>query len=160
MILAWLGIVFVVLGIPTVFGWMDLEAVWSDLTLSDLAITILTVIPTLGYLTATEAGSRHASWGKRRCGLRLADDPSAGQALVRNVVKLLPWQFGHMSTARFVNVPEATTSAMIFFVLSMALLATVALPPLFGRRGLHDLVSGTRVVRDDAGRDHPDSTPV
>lgn len=157
-ILGLIGIVFVVFGLPMLLGWLDLAAIWSDRTLSDVAITVLTVIPTLVYFTATEAGPRHATWGKRKSGLRVAADgePLVGAALVRNIVKLLPWQFGHLAATRFATAPEATTSATVFFVVSMVLLAAVALPPLFGKRGLHEVASGTTVVPAD----QPASTPV
>ena len=154
-ILAGVAGVFVVVGVPTLLGWIDARGVWESRIGSDVAITVLTVVPTLGYLTITEAGRDHATWGKRRSGLRLADEPSFGRVLGRNAIKLLPWQFGHLAATRFATAPEATASATLFFVVSMVLLAAVALPPLLGRRGAHEVASGTRVVFDQ-----PASTPV
>lgn len=154
-ILTGVAALFVVVGVPTLLGWIDGAGVWQSRTGSDVAITVLTVIPTLAYLTITEAGRNHATWGKRRSGLRLADEASFAKVLGRNAIKLLPWQFGHLAATRFATAPEATTSATLFFVVSMVLLAAVALPPLFGKRGLHEVASGTQVVFDQ-----PASTPV
>ena len=64
---------------------------------------------------------------------------------MRNIVKVLPWQFGHMSAMRFAVTDAPTGSAVLLFVASMVLLAAVALPVLVGRIGLHDRVAGTRV---------------
>lgn len=99
-VLAWLLVVFLVVGLPMLLGWVDLEPVWSRQITADLAVTALTVVPYLVYLVRTEAGPANATWGKRRSGLvvEAADGSpttSTGRIAVRNLVKVLPWQFGH-----------------------------------------------------------------
>lgn len=92
-VLGWLSLVFVVVGFPQLVGWIDLAWVWSRPLAADVAVTFLTVVPYVAYLTMTEAGPARATWGKRRAGLTL-DDPEGsitfGQVLVRNAVKVLP----------------------------------------------------------------------
>lgn len=67
--------------------------------------------------------------------------------LLRNVVKVAPWQLGHMAALRFIHAgDQPPASAISSNVLSMTLLVAVAGPPLVHRRGLHDLLAGTAVV--------------
>lgn len=146
--LAWLLVVFVAVGLPTLLGWVDLAPIWSRPLAADLAVTVLTVVPFLVYLVRTEAGPAHATWGKRRSGLMVeaADGPPPGTARVvlRNVIKVLPWQLGHMAAMRF-NSGADISLAVALDVASLTLLALVMGPPLPERRGLHDLIAGTAV---------------
>lgn len=150
-ILVWLAIVLLVIGVPQALGWLDLSAIWSNQIVADVAVTVLTVIPFWRYLVITEAGPSHATWGKRRAGLAVAADPvpTVGRVAFRNLIKVLPWQFGHLSAMRFAT-GEVTVFAVVAYVVAMVLLVAVALPPLLGRRGLHDLAAGTRVVAVDS----------
>lgn len=146
--LTWVALVFVAVGIPQLVGWIDLAWVWSRPLAADLAVTLLTVAPYLAYLTMTEAGRTHATWGKRRVGLTLDDRSGTitfGQVLVRNAVKVLPWQLGHMSAMRFAVTDVPAASAILLFVASMIVLAAVVAPALVGRSGLHDRIVGTGV---------------
>lgn len=147
MVLAWLVVVLVAVGLPQLAGWIDLAAIWSQPAAADVAVTVLTVVPYLAYLTVTEAGSARATVGKRRAGLAVqgrGDTVTLGQALLRNTVKVLPWQLGHLSAMRFAT-GETSVTAIVLFMASMAVLAAVVAPVLVGRRGLHDRLAGTRV---------------
>jgi len=147
-VLAWLLVIFVAVGLPTLLGWVDLAPIWSRPLAADLTVTALTVISFLVYLVRTEAGPARATWGKRRSGLvvEAADAPLAGTAsiVLRNVIKVLPWQLGHMAAMRFSSGADIAL-AVAFDVASLTLLALVMGPPLLGRRGLHDLIAGTAV---------------
>lgn len=146
--LAWLLVIVVAVGLPTLLGWVDLAPIWSRPLAADLAVTALTVVPFLVYLVRTEAGPARATWGKRRSGLvvETADGPPAGTAsiVLRNMIKVLPWQLGHMAVMRFSSGADIAP-AVAFDVASLTLLALVMGPPLPGRRGLHDLIAGTAV---------------
>lgn len=146
--LAWLLVIVVAVGLPTLLGWVDLAPIWSRPLAADLAVTALTVVPFLVYLVRTEAGPARATWGKRRSGLvvETADGPPAGTAsiVLRNMIKVLPWQLGHMAVMRFSSGADIAP-AVAFDVASLTLLALVMGPPLLGRRGLHDLIAGTAV---------------
>jgi uncharacterized RDD family membrane protein YckC len=147
-ILAWLAITALVLGLPNAAGWIDLEPVWSRPIAADLVLTLITVVPYFLYLVATESGPAHATWGKRRSQLIVeGTDGSPAQPrriVVRNLVKVLPWQFGHMAAMRFVT-GEQLGLAVAFNTTSLILLIAVAGPVLVGRRGLHDRIAGTSV---------------
>ena len=174
-ILTWLLVVLLVVGVPTLAGWVDLSAVWSRDWAADVAVTVLTVLPYLGYLVVTEAGPRGATWGKRLVGLAVVRRPEAEgpggatsggagmpaakrdygstprapglpRVFVRNLVKVLPWQLGHMSAMRFATEADAVRpDAVWLYGASTVVLVAVALPPLLGRPGIHDVVAGTRV---------------
>lgn len=163
-ILVWLLLVFLFVGLPQLQGWIDPAPIWTDQNSSDVGITLLTVLPFLAYLFFTEASRSHATWGKRRTGIVVqgTDDssPSLGSVAVRNLIKVAPWQLGHMGTMRLINTVEATSSAVAFQVASLALLALIVLPVLFRRRGIHDLLAGTHVAtkRETASGSAPDSS--
>lgn len=153
-VLSWLIVVFVLLGLPTLLGWVDLEPVWSRQITADLAVTLLTVVPYLVYLVLTERGPARATWGKRRSGLvvETADGSAGGtrRIVIRNVVKVLPWQLGHMAAMRFAAGAASFRPAAAFYSASLVLLVMVAGPAIVGRRGLHDTIAGT-VVRPAPG---------
>ncbi|MFZ0493761.1 MAG: RDD family protein [Acidimicrobiia bacterium] len=146
-------VVFIFIGVPTLLGWFSLDGIWGSLVLSDIAITLLTVIPFLVYLAATEAGASHATWGKRRTRIgvfNLQEGPPQIVAVwIRNIVKLLPWQFAHMGVEALIRNGHST-AGIVFYVTSLVLLAAVAGPPLFNRRGVHEVIAGTVVQRTDA----------
>jgi uncharacterized RDD family membrane protein YckC len=149
-IVAWLVIVFVVVGVPQLIGWIDLSPVWTDQNASDVGITLLTVLPYFIYLFRTEASDRHATWGKRRQGLEVSGEggasPDRKAVAVRNLIKVLPWQLGHMGTTRLLTTEEVTAAASTFEISSLLLLAAIVVPILIRRRGIHDLLAGTAVT--------------
>lgn len=149
LIIAWLTAVFLLIGLPQLLGWIDLSPIWTDQTATDVAITILTVLPYFLYLTLTEWRSPHATWGKRRAGIAVigkdGGPPGGGAILIRNLVKVLPWQLGHMGTMRLVNT-AAEVVGIWLNTASLVLLALIVLPILFRRPGIHDLLAGTRVA--------------
>lgn len=116
-------------------------------------------LPVLIYHFATEAGARHATWGKRRLGLAVRDvaggAPRDSQVLLRTVIKFLPWETAHFFLWQLQwrlsepggngTVPWWISAGMAITTLApFAYVATAALTKL--RRGPHDLLAGTRVV--------------
>lgn len=116
-------------------------------------------LPVVIYHFATEAGRRHATWGKRRLGLtvRAVDGsaPSRKQVLLRTVIKFLPWEAAHFfiwqtqwrlsQTGGDGTVPWwASAGLAVTSIAPLAYVASVARTRL--RRGPHDLLAGTRVV--------------
>jgi uncharacterized RDD family membrane protein YckC len=144
--LALLAVVFVPLYLAGVRPFDGLSTVGID-----LLISVLTVLPAGAYLTMGEAGRRQATWGKRRAGLVVTTTtgkrPGAARIVVRNAVKLLPWQCGHMAVSRLAGGHEVV-AAMPLLVAAYAL-AGVSIALLLVRRdraALHDVVVATRVV--------------
>jgi uncharacterized RDD family membrane protein YckC len=122
----------------------------------DLAIAAMTVLPVGAYLARTEAGPRQASAGKRWQDLRVttaAGEPIGWRrAVVRNAVKLLPWQLGHLAVVRLAQGRESP-AVWALQGLSLVLAGADVVTALRDPRGraVHDLVAGTRVVAGLAG---------
>ena len=119
--------------------------------LTDLIVFAMTVFPVWLYLTLTEASRAAATVGKRVAGLRvvMSDAGRAGGARVaaRNAVKLVPWQLAHVAVARFM-LGVQFEAGLVCYGASLVLAVTTIVIAIRDprRRGLHDLVAGTRVV--------------
>jgi uncharacterized RDD family membrane protein YckC len=152
-VLVWLLVVFVLVGVPTLLDIVDLGWLWSRPATADVASAALTVVPYLLYLIGTEAGPTHATLGKRRAGLGVAASdgtpPTFRQIVARNVIKVLPWQLGHMAAFRMAAEARPSAAAIAFDVLALLVLVAVAGPPLARRRGLHDVIARTTVTGPD-----------
>lgn len=120
---------------------------------AQLVATLASVIPVIAAFSIMEGTRRSASWGKRRVGLEVRyDGPPIRGSIIRNTVKFLPWQFGHMGTIDgLYNGFEAPFSTVF---LSLA----IALPIIYiamvlirrDRRHLGDLLAGSTVVESRA----------
>ena len=114
------------------------------------ALAFVTLVgPTTVTAAWLESGPRRATPGKRWAGLQVVglDGGTLPRhtALLRSVVRFLPWQLAH--TAVFHLVDGSTSPA--WFAVSVAAQATVLLSwVLVARdgRALHDRVTGARVV--------------
>jgi uncharacterized RDD family membrane protein YckC len=118
----------------------------------DLGAAAMTVLPVGVYLAATEAGRHRATLGKRWQGLRVvaADGAPIGwrRAVLRNAVKLLPWQLAHLAVSRWIIGVDPSPAILTAYGASMVLAVgsvAVALRDPQGR-ALHDFAAGTRVV--------------
>lgn len=122
------------------------------------AFGVLT-LPVVIYHFATEAGRRHATWGKRRLGLTVrsvdGSTPGRKQVLLRTVIKFLPWEAAHFfiwQTQWRLSQPSgdgtvpwwASAGLAVTGIAPVVYVAVVARTRL--RRGPHDLLAGTRVV--------------
>ena len=116
-------------------------------------------LPVLIYHVVTEAGRRHATWGKRRLGLTVRDVdggvPLLRQTLLRTVIKFLPWEAAHFfiwQTQWRLSRPDGDGSVpwwlsaglAVTGIAPLAYVACVARTRL--HRGPHDLLAGTRVT--------------
>jgi uncharacterized RDD family membrane protein YckC len=128
---------------------------WGDHV--DLVAFTASVFPVWLYLTVTEAGRAHATWGKRRAGLRVTGPAGApvgpARAAVRNAVKLLPWELAHLGVASLLAGGEAATlvspAAAWLPLTASYVLVGITLAMMLVRRdraALHDLAAGTRVA--------------
>lgn len=147
-VLCWLLLLFVVLGVPVLLGWLDMSWLQGRRVAGDAVVGLVSVLPYVAYLVTTEASPGNATIGKRRSGLTVRSRdgavPALGRLLVRNLVKALPWQLGHMAALRFTLDPEST-SGILWLLACAAVTLGVVLPPLAGRTGVHDLLARTRV---------------
>ncbi|MFY9262180.1 MAG: RDD family protein [Actinomycetaceae bacterium] len=142
---AYLLALFAVTGL---FYWAAFRGIpeFSE-TGAQLIAFFASVVPVVLIFAALDAGG--GSIGKRKAGLTLYfERPGFGAALVRNIVKFLPWQLGHMGTIRGMYTEfdglsiglELVSVAMLIILLGMGVLRK-------DKRHLGDVLAGTQVRR-------------
>lgn len=157
LILGWMAIIAALsTGIALATGGYANWLAWGTGVAQLLGFAVL-VLPVGIYLLATESSSRQATVGKRVMKMRVVardgSRASAWRILVRTIVKLLPWEVAHFFVWHTVAVASGdgvfpawlVAGLIVADVLPVAYVLTVLLEP--DRRGPHDLVAGTRVVR-------------
>jgi uncharacterized RDD family membrane protein YckC len=152
---AWLGVLAVIglLVRPLLSPDDGGSTAIRELLVADLLITVATVLPYLLYLVLTESSSRRATLGKRWANLRVVaadgSSPATSAVWVRNLVKVLSWQLGHLGFTR--GMFEIQVGLGIGLGVAGTLLGLAcAVPALVGGRGIHDTLAGTRVERRTA----------
>jgi uncharacterized RDD family membrane protein YckC len=157
LILGWMAVVAAIsAGIAVAAGGYANWLAWGTTVAQLLGFAVL-VLPVGIYLFVTESSARQATVGKRVLRMRVVardgSRPAAWRILVRTVVKLLPWEFAHFfvwhtvaaASGDGVFPPWLIAGLVVADVLPVAYVLTVLIEPQ--RRGPHDLVAGTRVVR-------------
>lgn len=111
-------------------------------------------LPTWAYFSLMERSSWQASLGKRLLGLRVADTQrnriGFGRALLRTIVKLIPWEITHLS----LMLPTPLWSEVVsedlrpgLIVANVLLVLYIAVAILTPRKqSVHDLIAGTVVL--------------
>lgn len=119
---------------------------------------LLLTLPVGVYLFLAESGPWHATWGKRRLGLRVltrdGGPPSRRQVAVRTVVKLLPWEIAHtfiwqmqaVFYSEGFDAPIPTWVLVGLNVVNVAVVVYLGMSLLGARRGPHDRAAGTAVT--------------
>jgi uncharacterized RDD family membrane protein YckC len=112
-------------------------------------------LPIWLYFSFSEISAHQATLGKRLLKLKTLDRDSGkkvifGQAILRTVVKLAPWEIAHLTN----NLPipmwyDPNPGFRIGFVMILLLITLYIILVFVNReeQSLHDLVAGTRVVR-------------
>ncbi|SDB84066.1 RDD family protein [Pelagirhabdus alkalitolerans] len=117
---------------------------------SQLIATLTSVLPIIVIFSMMEGSEPFASWGKRKSNLKvLYNNQPLKRSIVRNTIKFLPWQLGHMSTINGMYHDFNTLYSMVFFVLSMALPISYILMVFLRKdsRHLADLLTKSKVVK-------------
>lgn len=155
----WL-VLFAVLAAPQ-FAIMTLTGSWFlDQDSSPVAswawVGISVTLPSLAYFVLSDHTPRGQTFGKQvmKIGVR-SDDAfrlTWSQALVRNIVKLIPWELTHIMI--FFPEPfsedDPSSGKLALMMLSSIAFVLWLVAPFFDRpsfRALHDRVAGTRVQR-------------
>lgn len=136
----------------SLFYFLRLNGIPTFTNAQSQLIAILTsVIPIILIFSLMEGRNLYASWGKRKTKLMVIyKDRPMIRSIVRNVLKFLPWQFGHMSTIYGLYNGFDSAFSIIFFSLSMSLSMVYILMAFIrrDRRHLVDILAGSRVVRN------------
>lgn len=126
-------------GIPE-FSWAQAQ----------LISAFTSVVPISTVFSWLEGRGNYGSWGKRKLSLRVAYqvNPIWG-SIVRNVLKFLPWQFGHMGTIYGLYSGFDSPFSVIFLFLSLSLAVLYILTALIreDHRHLADLIARSMVVQ-------------
>lgn len=116
---------------------------------SQFVATFTSVVPLIAIFSIMEGSKNFASWGKRKARLKIIykGSPIKG-SIIRNTLKFLPWQFGHMSTINGIYNDFDTHFSMIFLALSMGLSIVYILMVFIRKdnRHLADILAGSKVV--------------
>ncbi|GAB6993361.1 hypothetical protein JCM19029_07170 [Salinicoccus sesuvii] len=117
---------------------------------SQLIATFFSVVPIIIIFSVMEGSPPYASFGKRRTRLMVVyRGNSLRGSLVRNTMKFLPWQFGHMSTISGMYHGFDTAFYFFFYALSMTLMIVYILMVIIRKdhRHLGDILAGSTVVK-------------
>lgn len=152
-----LSLAAVTMAVIRTSGFLGLSLRWPENpNLANLMAFITLVLPVVLYFTLQESSSKQATWGKRKAGIRVVNANGGtltrGQAFVRSLVKVIPWQIAHTNLFHIPGWPFAMTVVPPFaiagFILLYALagiyIATVLVTKK--RRTPYDWVSGAYVV--------------
>jgi uncharacterized RDD family membrane protein YckC len=124
-------------------------------------IVFSVVLPTWLYFTLFEASPWQATVGKHLLGLRVANMDgkrlALPHALLRNFLKLIPWNFVHIGLiapsptglSPLGQLPSSMNWWGSFLIIANLLTLLYLLTPLFtgGQRSIHDLLGNTCVNR-------------
>ncbi|MGH2116036.1 RDD family protein [Aerococcus urinaeequi] len=108
-----------------------------------LFTSVIPIILIFAYLDYSKDGSI----GKRKAGLKLVYKHKSFQAsFIRNLIKFLPWQLGHMSTIHGIYT-DYDIWAIVLFFMSTGLAALLLLMGFMrnDKRHLGDLLAHTQV---------------
>lgn len=113
---------------------------------SQIIVFVSSVLPIILFFTYLDYNG--GSIGKRKMGLKLAyKNKKYSSALVRNIIKFLPWQLGHMGAIRGMYTGFDTISIFLE-VLSVGLMLVLFFMGTIrnDKRHLGDLIAGTQVL--------------
>jgi len=136
--------------VASVFYFLVLDGVPEFTPLQTQLIAALTsTLPVTIIFSILEGRGEFASWGKGKVNLEVSyiGKPIQG-AIMRNIFKFLPWQFGHMSTINGMYNGFETPFSIVFLVLSMVLPILLVMMVVIRKdnRHLGDILAGSRVV--------------
>ena len=117
---------------------------------SQLIATITSVIPIIIIFSILDF--RRGSIGKQKVGLKLYFKKREFKySIIRNIIKFLPWQIGHMATIHGIYT-EFDTISIILQIIALTLLVTMFLMGILrkDKRHLGDIVAGTQVQYEES----------
>lgn len=112
---------------------------------SQLIATITSVIPIIIIFSILDF--KKGSIGKQKAGLKLYfKEKKFRYSVIRNVIKFLPWQIGHMATIHGIYT-EFDTISIILEIVAITLLVIMFLMGILrkDKRHLGDILAGTQV---------------
>lgn len=112
---------------------------------------LTTVFPVTIYFIIKESRKPYASFGKKKAGLKISytKSPIKG-SVIRNILKFLPWQFGHLSVIKGIYSGFDSIFVFVFYGLALILPIIYILMVAFRKdhRHLPDLLSGSQIISE------------
>ena len=112
-----------------------------------LLTSVIPIVLIFSYLDYSKDGS----FGKRKAGLKLVyKHKSLKASFIRNLIKFLPWQIGHMSTIHGIYTDFDVWAIVLFFI-GIVFAALLLLMGLIhkDKRHLGDLLANTQVQNQE-----------
>ncbi|WP_077324713.1 RDD family protein [Virgibacillus siamensis] len=123
----------------------------------ELTAFLTLAFPVFLYFVIMESAAEHATYGKRKMKICIAstdgDSPTLFQVMLRNVIKLLPWQAAH--TFIFTGMHQEWTLSgltwmmVVVFCYGLPILSILFLCFRKDHRVVHDLFAKTVVMKSD-----------
>ncbi|MCB0112697.1 MAG: RDD family protein [Caldilineaceae bacterium] len=152
------------IGIAVYLNYGIVEPLFGNPVSSDVSAFVLLILPVILYFTWQEGSTRASTWGKRRVGLRVSAADGRpigyGQAFMRSLLKLLPWQIGHTAVFQLINAGDAVPLWVYLLFVAAYGLAIVYLVALWRRpdhRTPYDVIAGTAVIQPIDAPPSPDT---
>lgn len=147
-ILIYACLLFVIMAALATAGVVTLGAV-HPITGQLIGFLTLT-LPVVLYCILCEAGSKHATIGKRMLKIEVAGDSlTTSQIVLRNVIKFLPWELAHAGILwiNYINTPDTPLWIWILLIAPqvVAIAYIMFMVSTKGSRSLYDMIAGTRV---------------
>ena len=138
------------LGVALLFYHLVLGSIPSFTETQSQCIAFLTsILPIICIFTFWECKTPYASLGKRKIGLMVKYRKyPIRSSIIRNILKFLPWQLGHISTIRGMYYGYDSALTMVYYGLAVSLPLVYILMVAIRKdhRHLPDIISGSIVV--------------
>ncbi len=119
--LAWAGLLFGLVMIVSSGQPSRPSNPWVSQAIGFLTMTL----PVVLYFAISESSSHRASLGKRALGLRVEFGRTRavfGTALLRNAIKFIPWEFGHLVANQTALSASAETPLWVYGAMAVSFL--------------------------------------
>lgn len=123
---------------------------------SQLTAFCLVTLPVALYFSFFDSGLSHGTFGKRKMELKVINSkgkrPSFFHSFGRNLVKFIPWGFGHYTAFRMANVDDNNVAPedWIIGILTYMLILAYILTAIFTKKkqSVYDIAVNTYVLKD------------
>lgn len=149
----WAGLIFGIIMFWHEWNPPSFSSPWQGQAVSFLAMTL----PFILYFASCESSSHRSSIGKRIVGLevskRSGERLSFSSSLLRNAIKFVPWEFGHLMAHHAAFVEESASSYWIWGPAMVAMLGLLwwLAALFFSGETPYDRWVGAHVTRSNKG---------
>ncbi len=132
-----------------------MQTLFSNPVQSDIVAFSILVLPVLLYFALQEGGRQQATWGKKRMRLEVINIQGnrldLKLALIRAVIKFLPWQIAHTAifqSTQAGELPQPIVWTLYILAYGLIIIYVVTIWKHPRHRTIYDWVAGSAVVHD------------